>query len=108
MFRPRRILSGRSLTFREELGLRVFENWVLRGIFGLERDEVTRELRKLHNEELHDLYYLPNIIRIIKARRKRWVGHVARMGGEKRLMYNILCTVNTQHTSRQDAVITIR
>jgi hypothetical protein len=70
-----------SLTLREELG--VFENKVLRRIFGPKRDEVTREWGKLHNEELHDLYSSPNIIRIIKARRMRWARHVARMG-EKR------------------------
>jgi hypothetical protein len=59
----------------------VFENRVLRKIFGPKRDEVTSEWRKLHNEELH-LYSSPSIIRIIKSRRMRWAGHVARMGGE--------------------------
>jgi hypothetical protein len=63
---------------REEHTLRVFENRVLR-IFGPKRDEMTGSWRKLHNEELHDLYSSPSIIRVIKAR-KRWVGHVARMG----------------------------
>jgi hypothetical protein len=58
----------------------VFENRVLRRMFGLKRDEVTGEWRKLHNEELHDLYSLPSIIRIMKTRRMRWAGHVARMG----------------------------
>jgi hypothetical protein len=58
----------------------VFENRVLRRIFGLKRDEVTGEWRKLHNEELHDLYSSPSSISIIKARRVRWAGHVARMG----------------------------
>jgi hypothetical protein len=58
----------------------VFENTVLRRIFGPRRDEVTGERRKLHNEELHDLYSLPSIIRIVKARRMRWAGHVARLG----------------------------
>jgi hypothetical protein len=53
---------------------------VLRGILGLRRDEVTGEWKKLHNEELHDLYSSPSIIRIIKSRRMRWAGHVARMG----------------------------
>jgi hypothetical protein len=62
---------------------------VLRRIFGPKRDEVTGEWRKLHNEELHDLYSLPSIIRIIKARRMRWAGHVARMG-EKRNTYRLL------------------
>ena len=55
-------------------------NRVLRGIFGPKRDEITGELRRLHNEELNDLYSSPNIIRVIKSRRMRWVGHVARMG----------------------------
>jgi hypothetical protein len=54
--------------------------WVLRRIFGPKRDEETGSWRKLHNEELHNLYSLPNIIRIIKSRRMRWTGHVARMG----------------------------
>jgi hypothetical protein len=67
----------------------VFENKVLRRIFGLRRDEVTEEWRKLHNEELHDLYSSPSIIRIIKSRRMRWAGHVARMG-EKRNAYRLL------------------
>jgi hypothetical protein len=58
----------------------VFENRVLRRIFGPKRDEVTGEWRKLHNEEFHDLYSSPSIIRKIKSRRMRWVGHVARMG----------------------------
>jgi hypothetical protein len=58
----------------------VFENRVLRRIFGLKRDEVTGEWRKLHNEELCDLYFSPSIIRIIKLRRMRWAGHVAQMG----------------------------
>jgi hypothetical protein len=69
-----------SLTLREEHRLRVFENRVLRRIFGLKRDEVTGEWRKLHKKELHDLYSSTSIIRIIKSRRKRWAGHVARMG----------------------------
>jgi hypothetical protein len=58
----------------------VFENRVLRGIFGPERDEVKREWRKLHNEELHDLYCSPNIVQVIKPRSMRWAEHVARMG----------------------------
>jgi hypothetical protein len=58
----------------------VFENRVLRRIFGSKRDEVTGEWRKLHNEELHDLYSSPNIVRVIKSRRTRWAGHVARIG----------------------------
>jgi hypothetical protein len=78
-----------SLTLREEHRLRVFENRVLRKIFGPKRDDVTGEWRKLQNEELHDLYFSPNIIRIIKSRRMRWAGHVARMG-EKRNAYRLL------------------
>jgi hypothetical protein len=58
----------------------VFENRVLRGIFGPQRDEVMRGWRKLHNEELHNLYSLPRIIRMVKSRSMRWAGHVARMG----------------------------
>jgi hypothetical protein len=69
-----------SLILREERRLRVFENRVLRRIFGPKRDEVTREWRKLHNEELNDLYYSHNIVRVIKMRIMRWTGHVARMG----------------------------
>ena len=59
--------------------LREFENGVLRRIFGPKRDEVTVECRKLHNEELNDLYCSPNIVRVIKLRRMRWVGHIAFM-----------------------------
>jgi hypothetical protein len=68
-----------SLTLREEHRLGVFENRVLRRIVETKRDDVTGEWRKLHNEELHDLYSSPSIIRIIKSRRMRWAGHVARM-----------------------------
>ena len=78
-----------SLTLREEHRLRVFENRVLRRIFGPRRDGVTGEFSKLHNEELNDLYCSPNIIRVIKSRRMRWVGHVARMG-ESRGVYRVL------------------
>jgi hypothetical protein len=67
----------------------VFENRVLRRIFGPKRDEVTGDWRKLHNEELHNLYSSPNIIRMIKSRRIRWAGHAARMG-ETRNAYRIL------------------
>jgi hypothetical protein len=66
-----------SLTVREERKLRVFENRVLRRIFGPKRDRVMGGWRKLHNKELHDLYSSPSIIRIIKSRRMRWTGHVA-------------------------------
>jgi hypothetical protein len=69
-----------SLTLREEHRLRVFENRVLRRIFGPKRDELTGEWRKLHSEELHNLYSFPDIIRKVKSRRMRWSGHVARMG----------------------------
>ena len=69
-----------SLTLREERRLRVFENRVLKRIFGPKRDEVTRKWRKLHNEELNDLYYSPNIVGVIKPRRMIWAGHVAFMG----------------------------
>ena len=58
----------------------MFENRVLRRVFGPKRDEVTWEWRKLHNEELSDLYSLPNIVRVVKSKRMRWAGHVARMG----------------------------
>jgi hypothetical protein len=60
---------------REELRLTVFENRVLRRLFGLRTDEVTGEWKKLHNEELNYLYFTPNIVRVIKWRRMRWVGH---------------------------------
>jgi hypothetical protein len=76
-----------SLTLREEHRLRVLENRVLRRICGLKWDEVKGEWRKLHNEELHDLYSLPSIIRIIKSR-MRWAGHVAQM--EKWKTYGLL------------------
>jgi hypothetical protein len=78
-----------SLTLREGHRLRVFENRVLRRIFGRKRDEVTGGWRKLYNEELHGLYSSPSIVRVIKARTMRWVGHVARMG-EVRGAYSIL------------------
>jgi len=68
---------------REERKLRVFENMVLRKLFATRRDEVTGEWRRLQNEELNDLYSSPNIVRVIKSKRMRWAGHVARMGEEK-------------------------
>jgi len=78
-----------SLTLREERRLRVFENRVLRRIFGPKKDEVTGEWRKLHNEEQNNLYSSPNIVLEIKSRRMRWAGHVARMG-EGRGVYRVL------------------
>ena len=78
-----------SLTLREERNVRVFENRVLRKRFGPRRDEVTGEWGRLHNEELNDLYSSPNIVRVIKSRRMKWVGHVARMG-EERGVYRVL------------------
>ena len=74
---------------REERGLRVFENRVLRKTFVTKRDEQTGEWKKLHNEELNDLYCSPNIVRVIKSRRMRWAGHVVRMG-ERRGAYRVL------------------
>jgi hypothetical protein len=72
-----------SLTLSEERRPRVFKNRVLRKVFGPKRDVVTGEWRKLHNEKLNDLYCLPNIVRVVKLRRMRWAGHVARMGEDK-------------------------
>ena len=76
-------------TLWEERRLRVFENRVLRTLFGPKRDEVTGEWRKLHNEELSDLYVLPNIVRVVKSRRMRRAGHVARVG-EGRGVHRVL------------------
>ena len=78
-----------SCVLRAERKLRVFENKVLKRIFGPRRDEVTGEWRRLYNEELNDLYCSPNIVRVIKWRRMRWAGHVARMGAE-RGVYRVL------------------
>jgi hypothetical protein len=72
-----------SLTLREECRMRVFENKVLRRIFGPKRDEGTGEWRRLHNKELYALYSSPNIIQVNKSRRLRWAGHVARMGDSR-------------------------
>ena len=86
------VLYGReswSLTLREKRKLKVSENMGLRRIFGTRRDEVTGEWRRLHNEELNDLYSSPNIVRVIKPRRMRWAGHVVRMG-EERVVYRVL------------------
>jgi hypothetical protein len=74
---------------REERRLKVFENMLLRRVFGPRRDEVTGEWRKLHNDELNDLYSLPNTVRVVKSRRMRWAGHVARMG-EGRGVHRVL------------------
>jgi len=69
----------------------VFENRVLKRIFGPKRDEVTGEWRKLHNEELNDLFSSPSVVRVIKSRRMRWAGPVARsVGGERRGLYRVL------------------
>ena len=78
-----------SLTLRDERRLRLFENRVLRRVFGPKRDEVKGKWRKLHNEELSDLYSLPNILCVVKSRRMRWAGHVARMG-EGRGVHRVL------------------
>jgi hypothetical protein len=82
-------LDRRSLAVREEHKLRVFENRVLRRIFGPKNGGLMAGWRKLHNEELHNLYSSLSIIRIIKSRRMRWAGHVARMG-KKRNVYGLL------------------
>jgi hypothetical protein len=82
------VLNGREIlliTLREKHRLRVFQNRVLRRIFGPERNEIKRELRKLHNEEHNGLYSSPSFVRVIKSRRMRWVGHVARMR-ERRIL----------------------
>jgi hypothetical protein len=77
------------MTLKEEHRLKVFQNRVLRRIFGPKREEVQGGWRKLHNEELHNLYSLPSITRMIKLRRGRWEGYEARMG-EKKKAYRLL------------------
>ena len=76
----KKFVAEYKFQLRKERRLRVFENRVLRRVFGPKRDEVTGEWRKLHNKELSDWYSLPNIVRVVKSRRMRWAGHVARMG----------------------------
>ena len=82
-------IKGLNENFSRRRNALVFENKVLRRIFGPRRDEVTGDWRRLHNEELNDLYSSPNIVRVIKSIRMRWVGHVARMG-EERGVYRVL------------------
>jgi hypothetical protein len=77
------------MRLREERRLRDFENRMMKRVFGPQWDEVTWEWRKLHNEELNDLYSLPNIVRLVKSRRMKWAGHVARMG-KKREVHRVL------------------
>jgi hypothetical protein len=77
-----------SLTLREERRLRVFENTVLRRIFGPKRDEVTGEWRRLHNEELYDLYCSPNVIRVVKSKRMRWAVYVVSLE-DRRGVYSV-------------------
>ena len=77
-------LSKNANNFGQSSRSQMFETRVLRRVFGPKRDEVTGEWRKLHNEEHSDLYSLPNIVRVVKSRRMRWAGHVARMGGRER------------------------
>jgi hypothetical protein len=86
-----------SLTLREERRLRVFENRVLRRIFGLKRDEIHIEWRKIHNEDLHDLYCSSTTVWMIKSRRMRWMGHAARME-EGRGVYLVLVGKPTGET----------
>jgi hypothetical protein len=89
MSAPVPIINIHGVTVREEYKLRVFENRVLRRILGPKRGGVTGGWRKLHNKELHNLHSSSSIIRIIKSRRMRWAGHVARME-EKRNVYRLL------------------
>jgi hypothetical protein len=88
----------RSLTLREEHRLRVFENRVLRRMFGPKREE-DGSWRKLHNDELHSLYMSPNIVRVIKSRRMRWAGHVTLMGGGERCLQDFVWEVRREETT---------
>jgi hypothetical protein len=92
-----------SLTLREEHRQRVFENRVLRRIFGPKRDDVTGEWRKLHSEELHNLYSSPNIIGQIKSR--KWAGHVAHMGEERKVQWGMLQRTMLQRTMLQRTML---
>jgi hypothetical protein len=90
-----------SVTLREEHKLRVFENRVLRGIFGPKRDEAAGEWRKLHSGELYNLYSSPDIVRQIRSRRMRWEGHVVRMG-EGRNLYRVLVGKTEEKSHLED------
>jgi hypothetical protein len=90
-----------SLTLREEHRLRVFENRVLRRIFGPKRDEVTGEWRELQNEELHNLYSSPNITIMNKSRRMRWAGYVARIGRRRNACMDIGGKARRKETTRK-------
>jgi hypothetical protein len=93
-----------GLILREEHRVRVFENRVLRRLFGPKRDKVTGEWRKLHNEELRILYSCPNIIRNIKSMRMGWVEHVARMGDERNVFKVLIGKPEERHHSEDQGV----
>ena len=104
------VLHGRetwSLTLRKECRLRVFENTVLRKTFGPKRDKVTGEWRKPHNEELNYLYSSPNIVRVIKSRRMRWTGYIARMS-ERRGVYRVLVRNLRERDHLEDQGVDVR
>jgi hypothetical protein len=84
---------------RRDHRLRVFENRVLRRILGRKRDEVTGERKKLHNEEFHNLYSHPNIIKQMKSRAMRWAGHVARMGAERKVYKVLVLKARRKYTT---------
>jgi hypothetical protein len=90
-----------AMTLREEHRLRVFENKVLRRIFGSKRDKVTGGWGKLHNKELCDLYSSQSIIRMIKSRRVRWAGHVARMGKKRNTYRFVVGKPEPKETTRK-------